>query len=109
MMAHLRFEGSVEMTTVKRITDLSSYAAVLPYASEMFGVYQPLLGWRSKRIQQRLHAGYANDRRQLLETLQRKFAPLIQVAYGDGQQVKIDLEPGCWREGSCVASTASCC
>jgi len=39
------------MTTVKRITDLTKYASVLPYASEMFGVYQPLLGWKSKRIQ----------------------------------------------------------
>jgi hypothetical protein len=30
------------------------YQGVLPYASESFGVYQPLLGWRSKLKQQRL-------------------------------------------------------
>ena len=32
------------MAIVKRITDLSDYTSVLPYESEMFGVYQPLLG-----------------------------------------------------------------
>jgi hypothetical protein len=37
------------MTTTKRITDLSNYTSVLPYASEMFGVYQPMIGWRSRR------------------------------------------------------------
>lgn len=41
------------MTTVRRIGDLADYATVLPYASEMFGVYQPLLGWKSKRIEDR--------------------------------------------------------
>ena len=46
------------MTTVKRITDLTSYTSVLPYASEMFGVYQPLLGWKSKRIEERFNEGF---------------------------------------------------
>ena len=50
------------MTTVKRIADLANYTGVLPYASEMFGVYQPLLGWKSKRIEQRLAQGFENDR-----------------------------------------------
>jgi hypothetical protein len=82
------------MTTVKRITDLSDYTAVLPYASEMFGVYQPLLGWKSKRIEERIKAGYKHDKSQLLETLKRKFAPLIDIAYGDGQQLRIAVKPG---------------
>jgi hypothetical protein len=34
---------------VKRITDLGNYTSVLPYASEMLGVYQPLIGWKSRR------------------------------------------------------------
>ncbi|MGI5951069.1 MAG: hypothetical protein ACOX61_04385, partial [Brooklawnia sp.] len=33
------------------------YKGILPYASELFGVYQPLLGWKSRLIQQR-YAGY---------------------------------------------------
>lgn len=34
----------------KRLQDLNAYKGVLPYASELFGVYQPLIGWKSKRI-----------------------------------------------------------
>ncbi|MCC4269046.1 hypothetical protein [Microbacterium schleiferi] len=31
------------------MTDLSKFTSVLPYASEMFGVYTPLIGWKSGR------------------------------------------------------------
>lgn len=41
------------MTTHRRITDLQAYRQVLPYASEIFGIYQPLLGWKSQRMVQR--------------------------------------------------------
>ena len=30
------------MTTHRRISDLQAYRQVLPYASEIFGIYQPL-------------------------------------------------------------------
>jgi len=82
------------MTTVKRITDLTDYTSVLPYASELFGVYQPLLGWKSKRIEQRLRDGYKHDRRQLLDTLKRKFAPLVDITFGDNQQLQLRVNPG---------------
>ena len=49
------------MPTNKRITDLTDYTSVLPYASEMFGVYQPLIGWKSKRILQRMNQGLILD------------------------------------------------
>jgi hypothetical protein len=62
------------MTTVKGITELTEHSGVLPYASEMFGVYQPLLGWKSKRIEQRFKEGYKNDKPQLLNKLKREFA-----------------------------------
>ena len=45
------------MTTNKRITDLTDYTSVLPYASELFGVYQPMIGWRSSRQIRRLAQG----------------------------------------------------
>jgi hypothetical protein len=32
---------------------------LLPYASELFGVYQPLLGWKSARTKKRISAGLA--------------------------------------------------
>ncbi|MGO4187383.1 hypothetical protein [Pseudarthrobacter sp. TAF60_1] len=81
------------MATVKRITDLSDYTSVLPYASEMFGVYQPLLGWKSTRIAQRFVAGYANDKSSLIERLKTRFAAIVEVRYGDNS-VTIAIRPG---------------
>src|SRR5882724_9972213 len=34
--------------------DLNDFTETLPYASELFGVYQPLLGWRSRLTVQRV-------------------------------------------------------
>jgi len=55
------------MTIVKRIIDLTNYTTVLSYASEMVGVYQPLLGWKSKRIEERFKQGFENDKKSILE------------------------------------------
>src|SRR5262245_45877195 len=30
-----------------------AFKGILPYASELFGIYQPLLGWKSQIIQKR--------------------------------------------------------
>lgn len=37
------------MATNQRLSNLTEYKAILPYASEIFGVYQPLIGWKGKR------------------------------------------------------------
>ncbi len=37
--------------------DLTSHIGTLPYASELFGIYQPLLGWRSKLTRARYDRG----------------------------------------------------
>ena len=37
--------------------DLTKFERSLPYASEAFGIYQPLLGWRSKRAVDRVTHG----------------------------------------------------
>jgi len=81
------------MTTVKRITDLTDYTSVLPYASQMFGVYQPLLGWKSKRIEQRFADGHATERPQLIDKLKREFAGIVDVQYVDNG-VAIQIKPG---------------
>ncbi len=36
---------------------VSQFAGTLPYASEVFGVYQPLMGWRGQQNAQRFTAG----------------------------------------------------
>ena len=57
------------MPTNKRITDLTDYTSVLPYASELFGVYQPMIGWRSAIKASRFHAGLAESQQGLLQAL----------------------------------------
>ena len=61
------------MTTNKRITDLTDYTSVLPYASEMFGVYQPMIGWRSKRMLRRYKLGLDESHRSLLQSFAKNF------------------------------------
>src|SRR5215831_3531422 len=87
------------MSTVKRITDLTPYTTVLPYASEMFGVYQPLLGWKSRRIQERFQEGFRNDRRQALDKLTRQFAGQVEITYGDNNAIDIKISPGALKAG----------
>ena len=62
------------MTGTKRITDLTDYTSVLPYASELFGVYQPLIGWRSRRQLRRMRAGTLLERQTRLFDLSKHFA-----------------------------------
>lgn len=50
------------MSNAKRITDLTDYKSILPYASELFGVYQPMIGWKSKRQMDRILAGTSLER-----------------------------------------------
>src|SRR5262245_57211927 len=87
------------MATVKRITDLPAYTSVLPYASELFGVYQPLLGWKSRRIDERYKEGFRNDKPFVLERLKREFADLVEISYLEGGQVAIRIRPGKLRAG----------
>jgi hypothetical protein len=88
------------VTTVKRISDLTKYASVLPYASEMFGVYQPLLGWKSARIEQRFDAGLQTDKRSLLDGLRRNFAPVTTVSYDENAGVTVRVSPGVVKGGT---------
>ena len=81
------------MPAPKRLTDLTNYAAVLPYASEMFGIYQPLLGWNSKRQAERFSSGLATDRHLALERMAALFAGRAEVSARDEQPV-VELEPG---------------
>jgi len=61
------------MPNAKRITDLTQYQAILPYDSELFGVYQPLIGWRSKRKVDRIKFGRMLENDTLLSRLRVYF------------------------------------
>ncbi len=83
------------MASNKRLSDLTSYAAVLPYASELFGIYQPLLGWRSKRMKSRFASGLAADKAALLAAMRNVIPAAVAVSYPGDRQVSIDsLKPG---------------
>ena len=69
------------MVSAKRIIDLTDYTTILPYASEMFGVYQPLLGWKSKRIEERFNSGFENDKNSILQKLKNEFTGLVDIEF----------------------------
>lgn len=66
------------MATNKRITDLTDYTSVLPYASEMFGVYQPMIGWKSKRILKRINKGIVDQQNSFLEAYAKNFTGMSE-------------------------------
>lgn len=57
----------------------NDFVETLPYASELFGVYQPLLGWRSKRISRRV----ARAREAGLYTATKRGLGQVRGAGGD--------------------------
>jgi hypothetical protein len=78
----------------KRINDLTSYTSILPYASELFGIYQPLLGWKSKRMEERFNKGLIKDKSSVLDKFKNEFDGAIEVNYEDGKLVDLKIKPG---------------
>ena len=74
---------------MKRIDDLKQYSAILPYASEIFGVYQPLLGWKSKRMVERATRGFEEDKKQLVKRMIARYSGKYSLAVSTDPQ-----EPG---------------
>jgi len=69
---------------MNKISDLQKYRGTLPYASEMFGVYSPLLGWKSARKTKRMQIAFQNAKSKLLTTLVRKYQSKVNVMFNDG-------------------------
>jgi hypothetical protein len=69
------------MTTNKRITDLTDYTSVLPFASELFGVYQPMIGWRSAIKKSRYRAGLAESQQGLLRALTANYVGVANPTF----------------------------
>jgi hypothetical protein len=61
---------------------LNDYKGILPYASELFGIYQPLLGWKSRLIAKRYEGFsatiYANMATRVLATSSSSVSPHVQ-------------------------------
>jgi hypothetical protein len=69
------------MATNKRITDLTDFTSVLPYASELFGVYQPLIGWKSKRIIRRMNKGIYSDNLSKFKSILERYRGIVSTQF----------------------------
>jgi hypothetical protein len=75
--------------------DLKKFQNTLPYASELYGVYQPLIGWRSQVTDDRISAGRNLARAAALKNLISRFTPNTVVSGGaDPNDVKFTVGIG---------------
>jgi hypothetical protein len=79
---------------MKRLADLTPYQTVLPYASEIFGVYQPLIGWKSKRMIERLQRGFAADLHRVNRALLKRFDARFELRMDTSQRVPVTAISG---------------
>lgn len=71
---------------MKHLTDLTNYKGILPYASEIFGIYQPLLGWKSQRTKKRHKAGADSRLDTLLGRIIEKMKPDIKASFSSSDR-----------------------
>jgi hypothetical protein len=73
--------------------DLSKFAGTLPYDSQMYGIYQPLLGWKSSLQVSRLLQGLTFVRQRYLGDLAGRFRGefAIQSAVSDAPAFTLGL------------------
>lgn len=76
---------------MKRIKDLTSFKNTLPYASEIFGIYQPLLGWKSKRIRERILKGFDADKTILLANIYSRYDGQYEAELDNGEIHRIEV------------------
>ncbi len=79
-----------------RIANFKKYEGVLPYASELFGVYQPLLGWKSLKKSVR--------NRQAFQDVKTKFISELLEKYKDNANVRFNEDGTLTSEGSTLKS-----
>jgi hypothetical protein len=79
---------------MNRLADLIAYRSILPYASEIFGVYQPLLGWKSKRAVSRFSTGYRVDRMALVRQAVNRYKAEVSMATNEGTLQVHHIMPG---------------
>ena len=86
------------MSANKRLEDLTAYKGVLPYASELFGVYQPLIGWKSKRTENWINNNGSDPSSELLEKLIPYFESRDEVSFNADCAINLDqLRPAGFR------------
>jgi hypothetical protein len=64
------------------VRDLKKFVGRLPYDSQLFGIYQPLIGWRSRLIKNRLNAVTIDL---------PPFPPVVSVQLGGNLDVTVNI------------------
>jgi hypothetical protein len=64
--------------------DFERFKGTLPYASELFGIYQPLLGWKSKMTVDRMASGEESLFRTLTERALARLRADVKVEVAGG-------------------------
>jgi hypothetical protein len=73
--------------------DLARFSGVQPYASELYGVYQPLLGWRSRLLSRRIQQGLEVQRSRMLVDLFPRLKPKYEIGIGDPGHERFSASP----------------
>ena len=60
--------------------NFAKFKGSLPYASELYGVYQPLLGWKSRLMTRRVEAGILSLNRRFIVELFPRFRPQFRIS-----------------------------
>jgi len=66
--------------------DFEKFKQTLPYSSELYGVYQPLLGWKSKRIVRRRRLGFFDINNSLVSGIASRMKPVFDVSHFPDQR-----------------------
>lgn len=74
--------------------DLSKFQGTLPYDSQMYGIYQPLLGWKSALQKGRLSLGIGIVRNSYLSGLSQRYVPNFTIRSAASDAPSFDLAPG---------------
>lgn len=74
----------------KRLLNLERYSGVLPYASELFGVYQPMIGWHSKRITTWLTSASKLSEAPLIDRLAACFESSAVTKMGERCELEVE-------------------
>jgi hypothetical protein len=80
--------------------DLSAFEGRVPYASEVYGVYQPLLGWKSKRQIQRVRPGVWALDDAILAQVAARVRPQVDVHFAG-----VEFEVAGLRVGEAVGAS----
>src|SRR4051812_38517426 len=86
--------------------DFAKFEHSLPYASELYGIYQPLLGWRSRLRTLALSPGIDSLKRSYLQELELETTPRFTLTSRAAQRGEAGFTVGVGERTVAPATTA---